>query len=139
MTKITKSNVELIRNVKPKKTNTTKTRKVKTEENPNISIIHLDEFRTHRKNGHPAYVFLKNGLKIEFYNLTHSEITHKVKNIPLKTNPNPKDNRPAYFRPHTQIEPERNLKKHKKYDNWQLSNEDKEKYIKNKKVSDIET
>ena len=99
----------------------------------------MDEFRTHRKNGHPAYIFFTNGLELEFYNLTHSEITHKVKNMPLKKNPNPKDERPAYFRPHPKLEPEQNFKKHHKYDDWQLSDEDKEKYVKNKKVLDIET
>ena len=43
--------------------------------------------------GHPTYIYKKVGDKYHFIGITHSEITHRTKNIKLDKNPNPDDPR----------------------------------------------
>lgn len=62
----------------------------------------LDEFRklnTKEEKGHLQYVCGKKGNKLQSIGVTHGKRTKGVNNIPLKKNPNPADDKPAYVRP----------------------------------------
>lgn len=84
-----------------------------------------DEFRKNKDTGHPSYIYEKVGSKYVFIGLTHSPITHKTKNIKLDKNPNPQDNKDAYFRPKPKEAPAKRFKK--KESGWKLSQSDKKK------------
>ena len=47
-------------------------------------------------SGHPSYIIRKAGDCYDSVGLTHSPITDNRKNIRLRKNPNPKDNRASY-------------------------------------------
>lgn len=104
---------------KPKataKNNVTKTKKTEKR----------DEFRMHKNNGHPSYIYEKVGNKYKFIGITHSQITNNIKNIQLQQNPNPKDSRKAYARP---VAKQDKVKKFKKepLKNWKMGEADKQK------------
>lgn len=85
-----------------------------------------DEFRTHKENGHPSYIYQKVGSRYKYIGITHSAVTQGVKNIRLDENPNPKDKSPAYARPKPKQD---KVKKFKKttLSNWKMSKLDKQK------------
>lgn len=61
-----------------------------------------DEFRklnTREEKGHLQYVCGRVGNEYESVGVTHGKRTKGVNNIPLKKNPNPEDEKPAYVRP----------------------------------------
>jgi len=89
----------------------------------------MDEFRTQKGNGHPAYLFEAKDENVRTKSITHSASTHGAKNQPLHSNPNPKDDSKAYFLPGIRTKKESALKKHKKYKDWKLSEQDKKQYI----------
>lgn len=84
------------------------------------------EFRhknTKDGRGHPTYIYREQQDQYEYLSLTHAETTKGKKNVPLSTNPNPKDKRRAYIRP----EPGRAHKTSfgSKLKGWFFSKEDK--------------
>lgn len=93
-----------------------------------------NEFRIHnsKKSGyHPTYIFAKKGNKLKFVGITHADITNGIKNIPLETNPNPKDKTPSFFRPFYDESHYSSFGKKKK--GWKLNPKDRLKVPKNKK------
>lgn len=95
------------------------------EKSKSKKIVKKDEFRKNKDNGHPSYIYRKVGNRYEYIGVTHSEITHKSKNIKLDVNPNPKDKRDAYFRPKTDTASTDRFKGKK--EGWKLSDSDKKK------------
>ena len=55
-------------------------------------------FKTHKKNGHPSYIYAENSEEYKYIGITHSSKTHCLKNKRLKYNPNPLDSRSSYIR-----------------------------------------
>ena len=93
----------------------------------------LDEFKkkkTKPGKGHPAYIYQKIGDNYVYVGITHSSITNDTKNIRLEKNPNPNDNRNAYFIPKPSKEKISNFGR--KYTNWTI-NDNYKKKIKNLK------
>ena len=77
------------------------------------------------KRSHPTYVYARVGENFKYLGITHAKITDGIKNIPLEKNPNPKDKRSAYVRPHTQ---QANRSKFGKgLNSWKFSDKDKAK------------
>jgi len=60
---------------------------------------HFRANNSKKVRGHPTYIYKKVGDKYYFIGITHSEITHRTKNIKLNVNPNPNDVRESYMRP----------------------------------------
>ena len=113
----------------PKKSNLkapTKNTARKTGSSSTKKIEKRDEFRTHKENGHPSYIYQKVGSRYKYIGITHSAVTQGVKNIRLDENPNPKDKSPAYARPKPKQD---KVKKFKKttLPNWKMSKLDKQK------------
>ena len=44
-------------------------------------------FRTHKINGHPSYIYAENTTDYKYIGITHAEVTHGLKNVDLKFNP----------------------------------------------------
>ena len=84
-----------------------------------------NEFRKNKDTGHPSYIYQKVGRKYVYIGITHSPITHEVKNSKLDKNPNPNDTRDAYFRPNADEASSNRFKK--KEQGWKLTKEDKKK------------
>lgn len=70
-------------------------------------------FRTHKKNGHPSYIYADNGNEYKYIGLTHSKKTYGQFNKPLKFNPNNKDIRISYVRKFSTHDLKKNFKKNK--------------------------
>lgn len=72
-------------------------------------------FRTHKKNGHPSYIYADNGNEYKYIGITHAKYTHGSKNIKFKINPeiNPKDSRPSHLRSFSTHDLKTNFKKRK--------------------------
>ena len=85
-----------------------------------------NEFRYSQKTqGHPAYIYKREGDKYKFIGITHAPITEGIKNIPLNKNPNPADSRKSYARPMADSD---NYKKFsRKLKGWKISPSDKDK------------
>lgn len=102
---------------------------------PNSSAFQpRDEFRKNNSSkglGHPAYIYERVGNNFKFIGITHSPITHGVRNIKLDKNPNPVDDSAAYFRPNS--DKAKINKFGKKLPGWGLSSQDKKKINKYKK------
>ena len=60
---------------------------------------HFRVNRSKEASIHPAYVIRKKGDYYDYIGLTHSPVTDNKRNIKLRDNPNPKDNRASYIRP----------------------------------------
>ena len=91
-----------------------------------------NEFRYNKaRTGHPAYIVEVDGDKVRILGLTEKIVTHKQKNIKLDKNPNPKDKRDAFIRPHTEILEFTDKTFSKKLEGWKFANSDK------KKVKDV--
>lgn len=84
-----------------------------------------DEFRKHKKSGHPAYIYEKVGEEFVFLGITHSDISKDTKNIKLDKNPNPQDNRMAYVKPKSEKDTQNHFGPRKK--DWKLDDNDKKK------------
>lgn len=70
-------------------------------------------FRTHKKNGHPSYIYAENDSEYKYIGITHSNKTHGMKNNKLKFNPNRKDPKVSYARPFSTHDTKNNFKKNK--------------------------
>ena len=93
-----------------------------------------DEFKkkkTHPGKNHPTYIYKKEGDEYIYVGITHAEVTNNTKNIKLEKNPNPNDNRPAYYIPQQNKEKVSNFGR--KYPNWKMSEKDKKDIRKLKK------
>ncbi len=97
----------------------------------NQKLINKNEFRKNKDSGHPNYIYAKVGNEYKFIGLTHSPITNNIKNIRLEKNPNPKDNRTAYFKP--KAERGKVNRFNKKQIGWYFSKRDKQLIDKYKK------
>lgn len=75
--------------------------------------------------GHPVYIYDRVAKKYKFIGLTHSDITHGVKNIELDTNPNPQDPRRSYIRPAPRVD--KTSKFGEKLLGWRFGKSDKDK------------
>lgn len=96
--------------------------------------IKMDEFRTNNNKAgkdHPAYIYAKVGKRFKFIGITHAPITKGMKNIPLDTNPNPKDTAKSYARPLSETAHQASFGK--KLAGWRLLEADKKKLEKVKK------
>ncbi len=86
------------------------------------------KFRKHFRKGpketkhHPAYVYDNPGKDYKYVSLTHAEFTDGARNKPLKKNPNPNDNKPAYVQNKTFQSPKKNFGGKKR--GWSLKKED---------------
>ena len=85
-----------------------------------------DEFRTHKINGHPSYIYEKVGNRYKYLGVTHSKITQGTKNIELDQNPNPKDDQKAYVRPAPKQDKVKKFK-NSPLKNWKMGESDKKK------------
>lgn len=84
-----------------------------------------NEFRKHKKSGHPAYIYEKVDDEFVFIGITHSEITNDTKNIRLEQNPDPNDKRTAYAKPVSESDKQNRFGKRKK--DWKIGNKDRQK------------
>ena len=57
------------------------------------------EFRTHKTNGHPAYIYAKNDNEYKYIGITHSPNTHGLKNKKLRYRLSSSDTKDSYLRP----------------------------------------
>lgn len=80
---------------------------------------------------HPAYIYAKVGKKFKYIGITHATITNGMNNIPLDTNPNPKDTNKSYAIPKSETAHQSSFGK--KLAGWRLSEADKKKLEKIKK------
>ena len=87
---------------------------------------HFRVNRSKEASVHPAYVIRKKGDSYDYIELTHSPVTDNRRNIRLKKNPNPKDNRLSYIRPFFRSGLIRKFSK-KKIRGWKFSRKDKRK------------
>lgn len=84
-----------------------------------------NEFRKHKKSGHPAYIFEKVGDDFRFLGITHSKIDINTTNIELEHNPDPEDSKTAYIKRKPAQDKQNRFGK--KYQNWELHPDDKTK------------
>ena len=87
---------------------------------------HFRVNRSKEASVHPAYVIRKNGGNYDYIGLTHSPVTDNKKNIRLRKNPNPKDNRISYMRPFFRSGPIKKFSR-KRIRGWKFSKRDKKK------------
>lgn len=97
----------------------------------NKKPIVKNEFRKNKSTGHPSYIYERVGNDYKYIGLTHSKLTDGISNIKLEKNPNPKDNRTAYFRPYSEKAKTNTFKK--KESGWFFSKKDKVKINRYKK------
>ena len=87
---------------------------------------HFRVNRSKEASVHPAYAIRKNGDNYDYIGLTHSPVTDNKKNIRLRKNPNPKDNRVSYMRPFFRSGPIKKFSR-KRIRGWKFSKRDKKK------------
>lgn len=104
--------------------NKSKSTKNSSKKKPTVEA--RDEFRTHKKNGHPSYIYAKVNGKYKYIGITHSKITNGVKNIELEQNPNPNDKEKAYARTMAKKDKVKKFKV-KPLAGWKMSERDKKK------------
>ena len=69
-----------------------------------------------RTRGHKSRITRSKDEVVEHIPITHSPETRRIKNIPLKSNPNPKDDKQAYILPKVQVSEKKYLgRKHPEY------------------------
>ena len=105
-----------------------------------MCIKRRNEFRTNnskKAQGHPAYIYRKEGDEYLFIGITHSPITQGIKNIKLDKNPNKFDKKTSYARPFPSIDDVSLFGPKKK--KWKLSRKDKRKMKRIKKRQRLET
>ena len=83
-----------------------------------------NEFRYSKTARHPVHVYAKEGNEFKYLGITHSKKIGKTKTIKLSKNPNPEDERSAYFNPLSQ---RNKTNKFTKPMPWKLSKKDNEK------------
>ena len=79
-------------------------------------------FRKNKRINHPTYVIDRNGNVYKYIGITHSRKTKDENNIPLRKNPNPKDNRSAYLRPSVEKDEMKDFRRC--YGAWRFGDED---------------
>lgn len=85
-----------------------------------------DEFRSHKNEIHPKYIFERIGMFLGFLSVTHTPPKGKEKDYQvLDKNPDPKDNRPAYISKKTETDNIANFGARKK--DMKLSESDRKK------------
>lgn len=104
--------------------NKSKSTKNSSKKKPTVEA--RDEFRTHKKNGHPSYIYAKVNGKYKYIGITHSKITNGVKNIELEQNPNPNDKEKSYARTMAKKDKVKKFKA-KPLAGWKMSEIDKKK------------
>jgi len=91
----------------------------------NKKELKLDEFRKNKTTGHPVHIYAKVGDEFKHIGITHSKVTQGIKNIKMEKNPDPKDDKPSYFKP--KAEHQSTNKYGERKAGWKLSEIDKEK------------
>lgn len=86
--------------------------------------IFKPHFRTHKKNGHPSYIYAENTTDYKYIGITHAKKTHGLQNKQLKYSPNINDNKVNYIRPFSTHDKKSNFKK-KKLKGYRIHNADK--------------
>ena len=89
----------------------------------NMAKKFIKNFRKNKRINHPTYLVDRDGNVYKYIGITHSEITLGKKNIPLKSNPNPEDNKTAYVRPRVEKDKAENFGRRLK--GWRFLKEDK--------------
>lgn len=93
-----------------------------------------NEFRKHKKSGHPVYIYEKVRGKFRFLGITHSDVGEGKTKIKLERNPDPNNNHTAYIKLNAEEDKENRFGERK--NKWQFGIEDKKKVtqiIKNNK------
>ena len=101
----------------------------------------IDEIRYNDKTKHPSWLCERCGNMRKSVGLTHKKWFNGKRNIPLPTNPNPRDPEPSYFNPNEQYQHVREYgkKEYIKDENWKMSPENKKtirKFFRKKKPPD---
>lgn len=86
---------------------------------------HFRKFHDNVTQGHPQYVYGKNKKNYKSIGITHSETTDHVKNIPMKSNPEPGKTKQAFMLPRPNRIPKKT--RNKKLPDWTLSEADQKK------------
>ena len=89
--------------------------------------------RSKQSHNHPAYVIRKKGDYYDYIGLTHSPLTDGRRNIKLRKNPNPKENRASYIRPFFRKDPIKKFSK-RRVRGWKISKRDKKKIRKYSRI-----
>ena len=84
-------------------------------------------------SGHPSYIIRRIGDHYDYLGLTHSPITGNRKNVRLRKNPNPKDNRTSYIRPFFRSDPIKRFSK-RKIHGWKFIKRDRKKIRKYSRI-----
>ena len=87
---------------------------------------HFRVNRSKEASVHPAYVIRKKGDDYDYIGLTHSPFTDGKRNVRLRKNPNPNDNRISYMRPFFRSGPIKKFSR-KKIRGWKFAKRDKKK------------
>ena len=75
-------------------------------------------------SGHPSYILRRVGDSYDSIGLTHSPVTDDKRNVRLRKNPNPKDNRVSYLRPFFRRDPVKKFSK-RRIRGWKFIRRDK--------------
>lgn len=88
--------------------------------------------KTGFSKNHPTYIYKKVNDNYVYIGITHSPITNNTKNIKLSKNPDPTDNKVAYYIPEAKSDKVSSFGK--KYSNWKMPEKDKKEIrkLKNK-------
>ena len=84
-------------------------------------------------SGHPSYILRRVDNCFDSIGLTHSPVTDSKKNVRLRKNPNPKDNRPSYIRPFYRRDPVKKFSK-RRISVWKFIKRDKKKVRKYSRI-----
>ena len=84
-------------------------------------------------SGHPSYILRRTGDSYDSIGLTHSPVTDNKRNVRLRKNPNPKDNRTSYIRPFFRRDPIKRFSK-RKIHGWKFAKRDKRKIRKYSRI-----
>ena len=80
-------------------------------------------FRKNKRINHPTYLLGRNGNKLDYVGITHSDTTDGEYNLPLDKNPNPRDKKRAFLRPKIETDEPKNFGR--RYEDWKFSEKDK--------------
>lgn len=89
-------------------------------------------FRTHKKNGHPSYIYAENNDEYKYIGITHADKTYGQYNKKLKYNPNVQDPKLSHARPFSTHDKKNNFKK-SKLSGYRIHNADKKTIARVKK------
>ena len=84
--------------------------------------FHKDKIKNRKKTiRHPKYIWQQRGELYDYHDLTHSEYVDGIKYKKLRKNPNPKDNKDAFYSPFSRSDVKSNFGRKEK---WKLHPDD---------------